>query len=157
MTKTIQPFQLVLRCISLLQNIDLMLLGKVFVLLCSIRNEVTMAYYLLVIKYYIGNKKNLRRFRSFNCSSEELLAHYVEPYNNDAPLLISGRKVLPSQIEQFLIFSSLSAIQPDTLLSTGEKIGEEKQDVMVKCLLRGELDVVQVTSEFLHSIEFRKS
>ena len=116
-----------------------------------------MAYYLLVIKYYVGNKKNLRRFRSFNCSSEELLAHYVEPYNNNAPLLISGRKVLPSQIEQFLIFSSPSTIQQDALLSTGEKIGTEKQDVIVKCLLGGELDVVEVTSEFIHSIENRKS
>jgi hypothetical protein len=79
-----------------------------------------MAYYLLAIKYYVGNKKNVRRFRSFNCSSEELIAHYVQPYNNNMPLMISGRKVISSQIEQFLIFSSTSSIQQDMLLSTGE-------------------------------------
>ena len=38
------------------------------------------------------------------------------------------------------------------LLSTGTKIGDEKHDVMVKCLLKGELNLVEVTSEFLHPI-----
>ena len=116
-----------------------------------------MALYLLAIKYYVGNKKNVRRFRSFNCSFEELVTHYVEPYNSNVPLLISGRKVMPSQIEQFLVFSSLSVIRQDTLLSTGTRICDEKHDVMVKCLLRGELNVVEVTSEFLNSIENKKS
>ena len=110
-----------------------------------------MAYYLLAIKYYIGSKKSVRRFRCFNCSSEELIAHYVEPYNNNEPFLISGRKVLSSQIEQFLIFSSPSPILQDTLLSTGKRISDEKQDVMVKCLLKCELNLVEVTSKFLNS------
>jgi len=109
-----------------------------------------MAFYLLAIKYYVGKKKNVRRFRSFNCTSEELLAYYVQPYNNNLPLLISGRKIMCSQIEQFLIFSSPSIILQDVLLSTGTKIGNEKQDVMVNCLLGGEFKVVNVTSEFLH-------
>ena len=113
-------------------------------------NEIRMAYYLLAIKYYVGNKKNVRRFRAFNCSSEELVTHYVEPYNNNLPFLISGKKVTSAQIEQFLIFSSPSAIQPDMLLSTGTKIGEEKHDVMVNCLLKGEFNSVEVTSCFLH-------
>ncbi len=115
-----------------------------------------MAYYLLALKYYVGYKKNVRRFRTFNCSHEELIAHYVQPYNNNEPFLISGKKVLRSQIEQFLIFSSPSAIQEDMLLSTGQKIGAEKQDVMVKCLLRGELNLAEVTSEFLHPTENQK-
>jgi hypothetical protein len=109
-----------------------------------------MAFYLLAIKYYVGNKKNVRRFRSFNCSSEELVAHYVQPYNNNMPLMISGRKVTSSQIEQFLIFSSTNVIQQDMLLSTGAKISDEKHDVMVNCLLKGELSLVEATSEFLH-------
>jgi hypothetical protein len=110
-----------------------------------------MVYYLLAIKYYIGKKKNVRRFRFFNCSFEELFAHYVEPYNNNVAFLISGRKVLVSQIEQFLIFSSPLAIQQDMLLSTGAKISDEKHDVMVRCLLKGDLNMVEVTSEFLHT------
>lgn len=116
-------------------------------------NEIRMAYYLLAIKYYVGNKKNVRRFRSFNCSFEELVAHYVQPYNNNMPLTISGRKVTSSQIEQFLIFSSTSVIQQDLLLSTAVKISDEKHDVMVNCLLKGELGLVEVTSEFLHPLE----
>ena len=108
-----------------------------------------MVYFLLAIKYYVGNKKNVRRFRYFNCPYEEMMSHYVKPYNNNVPFLISGRKVMHSQIEQFLIFSSRSIVQQDTLLSTGAKIGEEKLDVMVKCLLNGELNIVDVTSEFL--------
>lgn len=112
-----------------------------------------MAYFLLAIKYYVGNKKNVRRFRYFNCLSEELIAHYVQPYKNNVPFLISGKKVICSQIEQFLIFSSPSLILPDTLLSTGTKISEEKHDVMVNCLLKGELNLIEVTSEFLHSPE----
>ncbi len=112
-----------------------------------------MAYYLLALKYYVGYKKNVRRFRIFNCSYQDLIAHYVQPYNANVPFLISGKKVLRSQIEQFLIFSSPSAILEDTLLSTGQKIGDEKQDVMVKCLLKGELNLVEVTSEFLHPAE----
>ncbi len=112
-----------------------------------------MMFYLLAIKYYVGNKKNVRRFRYFNCSFEELVAHYVQPYNNNMPLTISGRKVTSSQIEQFLIFSSTSVIQQDRLLSTGVKISDEKHDVMVNCLLKGDLNLVQVTSEFLHSLE----
>jgi len=116
-----------------------------------------MAFYLLAIKYYIGNKKNVRRFRCFNCSFEELITHYVQPYNNSAPFLISGKKIMSSQIEQFLIFSSPSAIQQDMLLSTGTKISDEKQDVMVNCLLKGELKIVEVTSEFIHPIEKKES
>ena len=113
--------------------------------------------YLLAIKYYVGNKKNVRRFRCFNSSSEELIAHYVQPFNNNEPFLISGKKVMTSQIEQFLIFSSPSFIPHDTLLSTGTKISEEKHDVMVNCLLRRELNLVEVTSEFLHPIEHKSS
>ena len=116
-----------------------------------------MAYYLLAIKYYVGNKKKVRRFRYFNCSPEELIAHYVQPYNNNVPFLVSGRKVNCSQIEQFLIFSSPSVILQDMLLSTGTRIGEEKHDVMVKCLLKGELNLVEVTSEFLHPLENKES
>ena len=112
-----------------------------------------MAFYLLAIKYYIGKKKNVRRFRCFNCSSEELNAHYIQPYNNNASFLISGKKILNSQIEQFLIFSSPSAILQDMLLSTGTKIADEKQDVMVNCLLKGELNLIEVTSEFLHPLK----
>jgi hypothetical protein len=112
-----------------------------------------MAFYLLALKYYVGNKKSVRRFRFFNCSSEELIAHYVEPYNNNVPFLISGKKVMSSQIEQFLIFSSPVAILQDTLLSTGTKTSEEKHDVMVNCLLKGDLNLVEVTSEFLHPLE----
>jgi hypothetical protein len=115
-----------------------------------------MAFYLLAIKYYIGNKKNVRRFRSFNCSSEELIAHYATPYNNNLPFLISGKKIMSSQIEQILIFSSPSAILQDTLLSTGTKIVDEKHDVMVNCLLKGELNSIEVTSEFLHPTENKK-
>ncbi len=110
-----------------------------------------MVYYLLAIKYYVGNKKNVRRFRYFNCSSEELVAHYVEPYNNNMPLLVSGRKILCSQIEQFLIFASPSFILQDMFLSTGAKISDEKHDVMVNCLLKRELNLVEVTAEFLHA------
>ena len=110
-----------------------------------------MEFYLLAIKYYVGNKKNVRRFRYFNCSSEELVAHYVQPYNNNMPLLVSGRKVICSQIEQFLIFSSPLVILQDMLLSTGAKISVEKHDVMVKCLLNGELNLEEVTSEFIHT------
>ena len=116
-----------------------------------------MAHYLLAIKYYAGNKQNVRRFRYFNCSSEELIAHYVQPYNNNMPLLVSGRKIICSQIEQFLIFSSPSAILQDMLLSTGAKIGDEKHDVMVSCLLKGEFNSVEVTSEFLHPLENQES
>jgi hypothetical protein len=115
-----------------------------------------MVYYLLAIKYYVGTKKNVRRFRSFNVSSEELIAHYVQPYNNNMPFLISGRKVTSSQIEQFLVFSSPSVILQDVLLSTGVKIVDEKHDVMVNCLRKGELDSVEVTSEFLHPTENKK-
>ena len=120
-------------------------------------NEVRMEFYLLAIKYYVGNKKSVRRFRYFNCSSEELVAHYVQPYNNNMPLLVSGRKVICSQIEQFLIFSSPSVILQDMVLSTGAKIGDEKHDVMVNCLLKGELNLVEVTSEFLHPLENKES
>ena len=120
-------------------------------------NQIRMAYYLLAIKYYVGNKKNVRRFRTFNCSSEELVSHYVHPYNNNTPLLLSGRKVMSSQIEQLLIFSSPSVILQDTLLSTGQRIGDEKQDVMVRCLLNGELNLIEVSSEFLHPLENRES
>jgi hypothetical protein len=120
-------------------------------------NEIRMAYYLLALKYYVGNKKNVRRFRYFNYSSEELIAHYVQPYNNNMPLLVSGRKVICSQIEQFLIFSSPLVILPDMLLSTGAKIGDEKHDVMVNCLLKGEFNLVEVTSEFLHPLENKES
>ena len=116
-----------------------------------------MAYYLLVIKYYVGSKRSVRRFRCFNCSLEELNTHYVQPYNNNLPILVSGRKIISSQIEQFLIFSSPSAIQQDMLLSTGTKISDEKQDVMVNCLLKGELKIVEVTSEFIHPIEKKES
>jgi len=123
-------------------------MGKVFLLSEPLCQEITMAYFLLAIKYYSGNKKNVRRFRQFNCSSEELIAHYVQPYNNNEPLLISGKKVNSTQIEQFLIFSSPSPILPDTVLSTRTKIAEEKQDVMVNCLLKGELNSVDVTSNF---------
>jgi hypothetical protein len=112
-----------------------------------------MAYYLLALKYYTGLKKNVRRFRAFNTSYEELMAHYVQPYNDNLPFLVSGKKVMRSQIEQFLIFSSPTPIQEDRLLSTGQKIVDEKQDVMVKCLFKGELNLVEVTSEFLHPLE----
>jgi hypothetical protein len=112
-----------------------------------------MAHYLLAIKYYIGLKKNVRRFRNINCTFEELMNHYVTPYNNNMPFLISGRKISSSQIEQFLIFSSPTIIQADTLLSTGIRISEEKHDVMVNCLIKGNLDFVEVTSEFLHPIK----
>jgi hypothetical protein len=115
--------------------------------------EVAIAYYLLTIKHYVGSKKKVRRFRSFNCAPEELLAHYVQPYNNNVPFLISGKKVLSSQIEQFLIFSSPSAILPDMLLPNGTKIGDEKHDVMVNCLIKGEFNAVDVTSEFLSPVE----
>jgi len=63
---------------------------------------------------------------------------------------IYGRKVSSSQIEQFLVFSSPSSILQDMLLSTGTRIGDEKHDVMVKCLRKGELNSVEVTSELLH-------
>ena len=116
-----------------------------------------MAYYLLAIKYYVGSKKSVRRFRCFNCSSEELNAHYVQPYNNNLPFLISGRKIMSSQIEQFLIFSSPTVILQDTLLSTGTEISDEKHDVMVKCLLKGELNLAEVTSKFIHPQENKKS
>jgi hypothetical protein len=111
---------------------------------------VRMVFYLLAIRYYIGKKKNVRRFRCFNCSFEELIAHYVMPYNNNVAFLISGKKIMVSQIEQFLIFSSPSAIQQDMLLSNGAKIGNEKHDVMVRNFLKGDLNLVDVTSEFLH-------
>jgi hypothetical protein len=116
-----------------------------------------MAYYLLAIKYYVGNKKNVRRFRCFNDSYEELITHYIQPYNSNMPFLISGRKVKSSQIEQFLIFSSPSLILQNMLLSTGKRISEEKHDVMVNCLLKGELNSVEVTSEFLNPIENKES
>src|SRR3990172_11444774 len=108
-----------------------------------------MVYYLLAIKYYVGTKKNVRRFRLFNCTSEELKTHYIQPYNNNLPFQISGRKIMSSQIEQFLIFSSPSFILQDMLLSTGTKIGDEKHDVIVKCLLNGEFNLKEVTSEFI--------
>jgi|WetSurMetagenome_2_1015567.scaffolds.fasta_scaffold96001_2 hypothetical protein len=123
---------------------------KVFVMMVPIFNGIRMAFYLLAIKYHIGNKKSVRRFRYFNCSSKELLAHYVQPYNNNIPILISGRKIICSQIEQFLIFSSPSIILPEMPLSTGAKIGDEKHDVMVNCILKGEPNLIEVTSEFLH-------
>jgi hypothetical protein len=112
--------------------------------------RATMVYYLLAIKYYVGTKKSVRRFRLFNCTSEELNTHYVQPYNNNLPFQISGRKIMSSQVEQFLIFSSPSVILQDMLLSTGTKIGDEKHDVIVKCLLNGELNLEEVTSEFIH-------
>jgi hypothetical protein len=115
-----------------------------------------MAHYLLAMRYYVGNKKNVRRFRYFNCSLQELMSHYVEPYNKKVPFSVSGRKVVFSQIEQFLIFSSPSPILENMLLSTGTKIVDEKHDVMVKCLLKGELNVVDATSEFLHPIESKE-
>lgn len=120
-------------------------------------NQIGMAFYLLAIKYYVGNKKNVRRFRYFNCPSEELINHYVQPYNNNMPFLISGRKVISSQIEQFLIFSSPSVIHQGMLLSTGVKTSDEKHDVMVNCLRKGELNLVEVTSEFLHPVENKES
>jgi hypothetical protein len=43
------------------------------------------------------------------------------------------------------------------LLSTGKRISEEKHDVMVNCLLKGELTSVEVTSEFLNPIENKES
>ncbi len=116
-------------------------------------NLIRMANYLLAIKYYIGLKKNVRRFRILNYTIEELMNHYVNPYNKNMPLLISGRKISSSQIEQFLIFSSPSIIQQETLLSTGIKISEEKHDVMVNCLIKGDLEFVDVTSEFLTPLE----
>jgi hypothetical protein len=119
--------------------------------------KIRMAYYHLAIKYYVGNKKNARHFRYFNYSSEELIAHYVQPYNNNMPFLISGRKVNCSQIEQFLIFLSPSVILQNMFLSTGKKIGDEKQDVIVNCLLKGELNSVEVTSEYLHPLENKES
>ena len=64
---------------------------------------------------------------------------------------------MSSQIEQFLIFSSPSVILQDTPLSTGQRIGDEKQDVMVRCLLNGELNLIEVTSEFLHPLENKES
>ena len=112
-----------------------------------------MAHYLLAIKYYVGSKRSVRRFRCFNCSLEELNTHYVQPYNNNLPILVSGRKIMSSQIEQFLIFSSPSAILQDMVLSTGTKVADEKHDVMVNCLLKGELNLIEVTSEFLHPLE----
>jgi hypothetical protein len=42
-------------------------------------------------------------------------------------------------------------------LSTGKKIGDEKQDVIVNCLLKGELNSVEVTSEYLHPLENKES
>lgn len=45
----------------------------------------------------------------------------------------------------------------DMLLSTGTRIGYEKHDVMVKCLLKGELNSVNVTSEFLQPIGNKES
>lgn len=126
-------------------------------LLKPICNEIRMAYYHLAIKYYVGNKKNVRRFRYFNYSSEELIAHYVQPYNNNMPFLVSGRKVNCSQIELFLIFLSPSVILQNMLLSSGKKIGDEKQDVIVNCLLKGELNSVEVTSEFIHPLENKES
>lgn len=114
---------------------------------------IIMEHYLLAIKYYIGLKKNVRRFRNLNSTFEELMNHYVKPYSSDMPILISGRKINSSQIEQFLIFSNPSIIQQDTLLSTGTKISEEKHDVMVNCLLKGDLKFVDVTSKFLHPTE----
>ena len=112
-----------------------------------------MVFYFLAIKYYVGFKKNVRRFRLFNCSAEELIAHYVEPYNNNLSLSISGKKVTSSQIEQLLIFSSPSAILEDMLLSTGAKVGEEKHDVMINYLLKGEFNAVDVTSQFLPQLK----
>jgi len=57
---------------------------------------------------------------------------------------------MSSQIEQFLIFSSPSFILQDMLLSTGTKIGDEKHDVIVKCLLNREFNLEEVTSKFIH-------
>ena len=96
-------------------------------------------------------KKSVRRFRLFNCSFEELNTHYVQPYNNNLPFQISGRKIMSSQIEQFLIFSSPSVILQNIILSTGTKISDEKHDVMVKCFLNGEHELEEVTFEFIHS------
>ena len=72
------------------------------------------------------------------------------------PFLVSGKKVMSSQIEQFLIFSSPSVILQDALLSNGTKISEEKHDAMVNCLLNGELNLIEVAPEFLHPIEKTK-
>ena len=58
---------------------------------------------------------------------------------------------MSSQIEQFLIFSSPSVILQNIILSTGTKISDEKHDVMVKCFLNGELNLEEVTFEFIHS------
>jgi hypothetical protein len=107
-----------------------------------------MPYYLLAIKYYLA-KRSVRRFRCLNCSLEELML-ITTIYNNNLPILVSGRKIISSQIEQFLIFSSPSVFHQDMLLSTGTKISDEKHDVMVKCLLKGELNSEDVTSEFLN-------
>jgi hypothetical protein len=107
-------------------------------------------YYLLAIKYYVGTKKKVRRFRDFNISYEELCDRYIQPYSSNTPILIAGRKILISQIEQFLVFSSTQPIEQDMLLSTGAKVGEEKHDVMVNCLRKGEFNAVEGTSEFLH-------
>jgi len=38
------------------------------------------------------------------------------------------------------------------LLSNGAKIGDEKHDVMVNCLLKGEFNAIDVTSEFLSPV-----
>ncbi len=108
-----------------------------------------MVYYLLAIKYYIGTKKKVRRFRAFNVSSQELCERYVDPYNKNMPFLVSGKKIMSTQIEQFLVFSSPQIIDQEMLLSTGVKIGEEKHDVMVNYLRKGEFNVTEVTSEFL--------
>jgi hypothetical protein len=112
-----------------------------------------MVFYFLAIKHYVGFKKNARRFRLFNCSVEELVTHYIAPYNSNLSFSISGKKVTSSQIEQIFIFSSSSPILDDMLLSTGSKLGEEKHDVMINCLLNGECNAVDVTSQFLHPIK----
>jgi hypothetical protein len=43
------------------------------------------------------------------------------------------------------------------LLSTGAKIGDEKHDVMLNCILKGELSLIEVTSEFLHPLRNKES
>jgi hypothetical protein len=43
------------------------------------------------------------------------------------------------------------------LLSTGKNIDDEKKDVIANCLLKGELNSVEVTSEYLHPLENKES
>jgi len=53
------------------------------------------------------------------------------------------------------VSSSPSVIPQATHLSTGKK-SEEKHDVMVNCLLGGELNSVEVTQDSLHPTKNRE-